>query len=138
MINTAIQLDNSIMIIIVASAFTRPNPRGRGLDFRGRDQDPRGRGQDPLRPRPGPSRLKLRPQNFGLVAEATHLGLTSLLISLLPASPNKSRAMQQPAHRKSIWLCYKKSSEELQPKRGQPPPLLTLTMALIVSVFVQT
>ena len=44
MINTTIQYDNIIIIIIVASApaSTRPDPRGQG-----RGQDPRGRGQDP-------------------------------------------------------------------------------------------
>ena len=51
MINTTIQYDNIIIIIIVASApaSTRPDPRDRGQDPRGRGQDPRGRGrgQDP-------------------------------------------------------------------------------------------
>ena len=47
MINTTIQYNNIIIIIIVASApaSTRPDPRGRGQDPRGRGQDPQGRGR---------------------------------------------------------------------------------------------
>ena len=49
MVNTTIQYDNIIIIIIAASApaSTRPDPRGRGQDprGRGRGQDPRGRGR---------------------------------------------------------------------------------------------
>ena len=46
MVNTTIQYENMIIIIIVPSApaSTRPDPRGRG---RGQDPRGRGRGQDP-------------------------------------------------------------------------------------------
>ena len=64
MINTTIQYENIIIIIIVASApaSMRPDPRGRG-------QDPRGRGR-------GHKILASR----GLEAEARPRGLTSLQI----------------------------------------------------------
>ena len=76
MINTTIQYDDIMIIIIVASASasTRSDPRGRGQDPRGRSrgQDPRGRGHRILVSR-------------GLEAEAGPRGLTSLGQSLREA-----------------------------------------------------
>ena len=54
MINTTIQYDFYIIIIIIVASVptsTRPDPRGRGQDPRGRGQDPRDqdRGQGRVR-----------------------------------------------------------------------------------------